>query len=137
MVKGVRRTGERTRLAHFHRNPGDHFRFHVPPSLSTVTRPRYYTISKYMLEGEGEVTRRDASTRDFAGITARSLESFNADTLYSILPLNFSRRKERIKQRYFVQIFFHFSFEIYKFSGRFRRRDFDLFVIKFSVEIRN
>lgn len=58
--RGVRQTGERTRLAHFHRNPGDHFRFH-----QVYRRQRGRVITRFQIYGgEG---RRPAKSRVDAG----------------------------------------------------------------------
>lgn len=60
MIEGVRQTGERTRLAHFHRNPGDHFRFH-----RVYRRQRGRVITRFQIYGgEG---RRPAKSRVDAG----------------------------------------------------------------------
>lgn len=60
MMEGVRQTGERTRLAHFHRNPGDHFRFH-----QVYRRQRGRVITRFQIYGgEG---RRPAKSRVDAG----------------------------------------------------------------------
>lgn len=94
--------------------------------------------SKYMVERD-DAPQNPASTRDLAGITARSLESF--DTLRS--PISHDATT-RINQRlYFVATPLKhfcrrafplpsFSFEIYKFRGREAYS-----VIKFLIEIRN
>lgn len=94
--------------------------------------------SKYMVERD-DAPQNPASTRDLAGITARSLESF--DTLRS--PISHDATT-RINQRlYFVATPLKhfcrrafplpsFSFEIHKFRGREAYS-----VIKFLIEIRN
>lgn len=94
--------------------------------------------SKYMVE-RNDAPQNPASTRDLAGITARSLESF--DTLRS--PISHDATT-RINQRlYFVATPLKhfcrrafplpsFSFEIHKFRGREAYS-----VIKFLIEIRN